>query len=61
MKPCFFSISYAGTWGQASLPLKDFIARAGILGYQSVMLAGKRPHLSPLDATPAPEPTEAAT
>ena len=52
LKPCLFSISYAGTWGQASLPLNDFIARAGKLGYQSVMLAGKRPHLSPLDATP---------
>ena len=27
-------------------------ARAGALGYSSVMIAGKRPHLSPLDATP---------
>src|SRR5439155_17399162 len=52
MKPCLFSVSYAGFWGQASLPLVDFIARAGKLGYSSVMLAGKRPHLSPLDATP---------
>jgi sugar phosphate isomerase/epimerase len=52
MKPCLFSISYAGLWGQASVPLIDFIARAGKLGYSSVMIAGKRPHLSPLDATP---------
>ena len=52
MKPCLFSISYAGLWGQASLPLPDFITHAGKLGYPSVMIAGKRPHLSPLDATP---------
>ena len=53
MKPCLFSVSYAGFWGQATLPLPEFIARAGRLGFASVMLAGKRPHLSPLDATPA--------
>src|SRR5690242_14979844 len=52
MKPCLFSVSYAGFWGQANLPLVDFLARAGKLGYRSVMIAGKRPHLSPLDATP---------
>src|SRR5438477_9402706 len=52
MKPCLFSVSYAGFWGQASVPLVEFIARAGKLGYPSVMIAGKRPHLSPLDATP---------
>jgi len=53
MKPCLFSVSYAGFWGQAALSLPEFIARAGRLGFPSVMLAGKRPHLSPLDATPA--------
>lgn len=53
MKPCLFSVSYAGLWGQAALSLPDFIARAGRLGYPGVMLMGKRPHLSPLDATPA--------
>src|SRR5213593_3944306 len=52
MTPCLFSVSYAGLWGQTALALPDFIARAGRLGYPSVMLAGKRPHLSPLDATP---------
>lgn len=52
MTPCLFSISYAGFWGQATLKLTDFIAHAGKLGYPSVMIAGKRPHLSPLDATP---------
>jgi Sugar phosphate isomerases/epimerases len=34
------------------LSLPEFIARAGRLGFSAVMLAGKRPHLSPLDATP---------
>jgi sugar phosphate isomerase/epimerase len=52
VKTCLFSVSYAGYWGQASLGLTDFIARAGRLGFESVMLAGKRPHLSPLDAAP---------
>jgi sugar phosphate isomerase/epimerase len=35
------------------LDLCEFIQRASILGYDSVMLMGKRPHLSPLDATDA--------
>jgi sugar phosphate isomerase/epimerase len=52
MTPALFSISYAGFWGQATLNLADFIKHAGALGYPSVMIAGKRPHLSPLDATP---------
>ncbi|HEX5104188.1 MAG TPA: sugar phosphate isomerase/epimerase family protein [Pirellulaceae bacterium] len=52
MRPCLFSVSYAGFWGQAALPLAEFIARAGKLGFVSVMIAGKRPHLSPLDAGP---------
>jgi sugar phosphate isomerase/epimerase len=52
MKPCLFSVSYAGLWGQAALSLPEFISRAGKLGYPSVMLMAKRPHLSPLDATP---------
>jgi sugar phosphate isomerase/epimerase len=52
MKPCLFSVSFAGLWGQARLALPDFITRAGRLGFPSVMLMGKRPHLSPLDATP---------
>ena len=52
MTPSLFSISYAGLWGQSVLSLPDFIRHAGRLGYPSVMIAGKRPHLSPLDATP---------
>lgn len=49
MKLNLFSISYAGLWGQASLPVDDFIGKAAALGYDGVMLAGKRPHLSVLD------------
>jgi sugar phosphate isomerase/epimerase len=36
--------------GQQCLALPEFIAKAAELGYSAVMLAGKRPHLSPLDA-----------
>jgi sugar phosphate isomerase/epimerase len=49
MKLGLFSVSYAGLWGQAALDLRPFIRKAGQLGFDSVMLAGKRPHLSPLD------------
>jgi sugar phosphate isomerase/epimerase len=52
MTPCLFSVSYAGYWGQAALDLPAFIRRAADLGYPAVMIAGKRPHLSPLDAGP---------
>lgn len=52
MKLGLFSISYAGLWGQAALDLPAFIARAGQLGFETVMLAGKRPHLAPLDWSP---------
>lgn len=49
MQLALFSISYGGLWGQASLDLRQFIDRAAELGYAAVMLAGKRPHFSPLD------------
>jgi sugar phosphate isomerase/epimerase len=49
MKLSLFSISYAGLWGQAAIDLPQFIRRAADLGFDSVMIAGKRPHLSPLD------------
>jgi len=52
MKPTLFSVSYAGFWGQDRLGPLEFIDKAGDLGYEGVMIAGKRPHLSPLDATP---------
>ena len=49
MIPCLFSVSYAGLWGQHQLDLPGFIQRAADLGYPSVELMAKRPHLSPLD------------
>jgi sugar phosphate isomerase/epimerase len=52
MTHALFSVSYAGFWGQSVLALHDFIRHAGALGYPAVMIAGKRPHLSPLDVTP---------
>lgn len=47
-----FSVSYAGLWGQDSLGLMEIPGHAASLGYRAVMLAGKRPHCSPLDMTP---------
>jgi sugar phosphate isomerase/epimerase len=52
MRLGLFSVGYAGFWGQAALGVCEFIDRAARLGYDGVMLAGKRPHLSPLDAAP---------
>lgn len=52
MTPMLFSVSYAGLWGQDRLDVVDFIAKAAKLGYPSVELMGKRPHLSPLDVSP---------
>ncbi len=47
------SVSYAGLWGQAFLPVVEFLDRAAALGYQGVMLMAKRPHLSVVDYGPA--------
>ena len=52
MRPVLFSVSYAGLWGQDALTLEEFVPHAKGLGYEGVMLMGKRPHLSPLDWTP---------
>ncbi|MHB9031572.1 MAG: sugar phosphate isomerase/epimerase family protein [Anaerolineae bacterium] len=49
MKPCLFSVSYAGLWGQHRLDLPQFLHKAAELGYPAVELMAKRPHLSPLD------------
>jgi sugar phosphate isomerase/epimerase len=51
MKLSLFSVGYAGLWGQEKLALPAFLAKAAGLGFDAVMLMGKRPHLSPLDAT----------
>ncbi|HEX7008898.1 MAG TPA: sugar phosphate isomerase/epimerase family protein [Phycisphaeraceae bacterium] len=53
MKLGLFSVSYAGLWGQDRLDLPAFIDKAAALGYEAVMLMGKRPHLSVLDADEA--------
>jgi sugar phosphate isomerase/epimerase len=49
MTPMLFSVSYAGYWGQHRLNLPEFFRKAAALGYRSVELGAKRPHLSPLD------------
>ncbi len=47
--PLLFSVSYSGSWGQARLSVDQFLEKAAELGFEGVMLGGKRPHLSPLD------------
>lgn len=49
MTPMLFSVSFAGYWGQHRLSLPEFFRKAAALGYRSVELGAKRPHLSPLD------------
>ena len=49
MKIALHTISYSGSWGQASLPLEKIIERTAQLGYDGLMLAAKRPHASPLE------------
>jgi len=49
MDALLHSISYAGAWGQAFLTVEQFIAKAAELGYDGVLLAAKRPHVSLLD------------
>jgi sugar phosphate isomerase/epimerase len=43
------SVSYSGSWGQQHLTVEEFVDKAAELGYDGVMLAAKRPHLSVLD------------
>jgi sugar phosphate isomerase/epimerase len=48
--PVLHSVSYGGAWpGQAALDVDAFLLKAVELGYPSVALAAKRPHVSPLD------------
>lgn len=49
MDALLHSISYAGTWGQAFLTVEQFVDKAAELGYDGVLLAAKRPHVSLLD------------
>ncbi|MFH2115883.1 MAG: sugar phosphate isomerase/epimerase family protein [Spirochaetota bacterium] len=43
-----FSVSYAGMWGQPSLPVEKVIQKAATLGFDGILIMGKKPHLSPL-------------
>jgi sugar phosphate isomerase/epimerase len=50
VKTCLHSVGYSGAWrGQAVLSLDDFLLKARELGFDGVMLAAKRPHLSLID------------
>jgi len=50
VKTCLHSVSYMGIWrGQATLTVDEFLLKAKVLGYDGVMLAAKRPHVSVLD------------
>lgn len=50
VKTCLHSVSYMGIWrGQPLLTVDQFLLKANELGYKGVMIAAKRPHLSPHD------------
>jgi sugar phosphate isomerase/epimerase len=52
MRTALHTISYSGSWGQSALSLEATIERAGVLGFDGLMLAAKRPHASLLDMKP---------
>jgi sugar phosphate isomerase/epimerase len=48
--PVLHSVSYAGAWpGHSMLSVDAFLEKALDLGFRSVALVAKRPHVSPLD------------
>lgn len=50
VKTCLHSVSYLGVWrGQATLTVDEFLVKARELGYDGVMLAAKKPHVSLID------------
>jgi sugar phosphate isomerase/epimerase len=50
LKTCLHSVSYMGVWrGQATLTVDEFLIKAKEFGYDGVMLAAKRPHVSLID------------
>jgi sugar phosphate isomerase/epimerase len=50
VKTCLHSVSYMGIWrGQATLSVDEFLVKAKELGFDGVMLAAKRPHVSLID------------
>jgi sugar phosphate isomerase/epimerase len=53
MRLALHSVSYGGVWpGQVSLPVEQVIQKARGLGFEGILLMGKRPHGSILDLTP---------
>ncbi|MBK7626318.1 MAG: sugar phosphate isomerase/epimerase [Bacteroidales bacterium] len=50
VKTCLHSVSYMGIWrGQATLTVDEFLVKAKQLGFDGVMLAAKKPHVSLID------------
>lgn len=50
VKTCLHSVSYMGIWrGQATLTVDQFLVKAKELGFDGVMLAAKKPHVSLID------------
>jgi sugar phosphate isomerase/epimerase len=50
VKTCLHSVSYMGIWrGQATLTVDEFLLKAKELGFDGVMIAAKKPHLSLID------------
>lgn len=50
VKTCLHSVSYMGIWrGQATLTVDEFLVKAKELGFDGVMLAAKKPHISVTD------------
>lgn len=50
LKTCLHSVSYMGVWrDQAVLTVDEFLVKAKELGFDGVMLAAKRPHVSLID------------
>jgi sugar phosphate isomerase/epimerase len=49
MRTALFTVSFAGLWGQDTLPLEACVDLAAELGYDGIEIMGKRPHLSVLD------------
>lgn len=50
VKTCLHSVSYMGIWrGQATLTVDEFLLKAKELGFDGVMLAAKKPHVSLID------------
>jgi sugar phosphate isomerase/epimerase len=48
--PVLHSVSYAGAWpGHSLLDVDSFLRKAADLGFRSVALVAKRPHVSPFD------------